>query len=216
MKRIALALGTVAAVALMAGAVQAQDFTGKAKGQWMVNTRITSVAPDESGRILTAAGADAGLSVDVDADTKPTLGIAYFLTDNIAVDVTLGTTKHTIKAKGPGTDVKVHETMVLPPVVTLQYHFNPKGQVSPYVGAGLNYMLFYSGKDKNGFKVDLDNGFGYALQGGVDVALKGNWSLNADVKKVWFETDAKINGGALKSKVKLDPVVASVGFGYKF
>jgi outer membrane protein len=48
------------------------------------------------------------------------------------------------------------------------------------------------------------------------VALQGNWSLNADVKKVWFETDAKINGGALKSKVKLDPVVASVGFGYKF
>ena len=42
------------------------------------------------------------------------------------------------------------------------------------------------------------------------------WSANLDVKKVWFETDAKINGGALTSKVKLDPVVASVGLSRKF
>ncbi|MBP8248059.1 MAG: OmpW family protein, partial [Phenylobacterium sp.] len=97
-----------------------------------------------------------------------------------------------------------------------QYHFAPAAKVSPYVGAGVNYMLFHSGKDQNGFTVKLDDGFGYALQAGVDVAVKGPWSANLDVKKVFFETDAKINGGALKSKVKLDPWVLSVGFGYKF
>ena len=60
------------------------------------------------------------------------------------------------------------------------------------------------------------DGFGYALQAGVDVALEGPWSANLDVKKVFVETDASINGGALKSKVKLDPWVVSAGFGYKF
>ena len=55
-----------------------------------------------------------------------------------------------------------------------------------------------------------------ALQAGVDVALQGPWSANLDVKKMFFETDASINGGALKSKVKLDPWVVSAGFGYKF
>jgi outer membrane protein len=64
--------------------------------------------------------------------------------------------------------------------------------------------------------VKVDDGFGYALQAGVDVAVKGPWSLNADVKKVWFDTDAKINGGALKAKVNLDPIVASVGVSHKF
>ena len=116
----------------------------------------------------------------------------------------------------PGTDVLVHTAWVLPPVVTLQYHPLPAARVSPYVGAGVNYMLFYSSKDKNGFTVKLDDGFGYALQAGVNVKLKGPWLLNADVKKVWFNTDAKINGGALKSSVDLDPLVSSIGVSRKF
>ena len=64
--------------------------------------------------------------------------------------------------------------------------------------------------------VDLDNGFGYALQAGVDIAIKGDWSANLDVKKVFFETDANINSGTLKSTVALDPWVVSVGLGRKF
>ena len=38
----------------------------------------------------------------------------------------------------------------------------------------------------------------------------------ANVKKVWFETDASINGGALRSSVHLDPWVVSLGFGRRF
>jgi outer membrane protein len=36
------------------------------------------------------------------------------------------------------------------------------------------------------------------------------------VKKVFFDTNASINGGTLKSKVNLDPWVVSAGVGYKF
>lgn len=207
---------TMLSMALMAGAAQAADFEPKAKGQLIVHLRATQVAPDETAPILTAAGAATGLHAEVGNDVKPTLGFTYFLTDKVAVEAILGTTQHEIKARGPATDVLVHETWVLPPVVTLQYHPLPAAQFSPYVGAGLNFMLFYSGEDKNGFTVDLDNGVGYALQAGVDVAIQGPWSMNVDVKKVWFETDAKINGGALKSKVELDPVVASVGLSRRF
>jgi len=112
--------------------------------------------------------------------------------------------------------VKVKETWVLPPVVSLQYHFAPTAKVSPYVGAGVNYMIFYNGSDKNNFDLDIDNGFGFALQAGVDVAVSGPWSANVDVKKVFFETDATDNRNGVKSKVKLDPWVVSAGFGYKF
>ena len=88
--------------------------------------------------------------------------------------------------------------------------------LSPYVGAGVNAMLFYGGEDQNGFKVDIDNGFGGALQAGVDIALQGPWSLNLDAKKVFFDTEASINGGALKSDVTLDPWVISVGVARRF
>jgi len=124
--------------------------------------------------------------------------------------------QHSVTAKGLAGNPKVYETWVLPPVLTLQYHFNPKGRVSPYVGAGVNYMMFYAGSDKNGFNVNLDDGFGLALQVGVDYAVSGKYSLNADEKKIFFDTDADINNGALKSTVDLNPWVVSVGDGYKF
>ena len=215
MKVTTYALAVGAALAL-AGTAQAQDFQVKEKGLLMLNVRATAISPTADDAITTAAGGPTGLHVDVKDDYKPSLGLSYFLTDHVAVEVIATTSQHTIKAQGPGTDVTVHKTWVLPPVVSLQYHFAPTAKVSPYVGAGVNYMLFHSGKDQNGFKVKLDDGFGYALQAGVDVAVTGPWSANLDVKKVFFETDAKINGGALKSKVKLDPWVLSVGLGYKF
>lgn len=208
-----IAAGVLAAAASPA---LAQDFTPKEKGTWLVTGRISDVAPSESGDIKTAAGADTGLNVEVSDFVVPTLGFTYFFTDNIAVEGILGTSKHEVSAKGAGGSTRVLDTWVVPPVVTLQYHFNPKGRVSPYVGAGVNAMIFYGGEDKSGFDVDLDNGFGYALQAGVDIAIKGDWSANVDVKKVFFETDADINNGALKSDVTLDPWVISAGITRRF
>jgi outer membrane protein len=204
----ALAFTTMLCVA---GQSAAQAFMPKTTATFILAGRVTDVSPDASGGINTAAGAATGLSVDVKADVMPTLGFTYFLNEAI-----LGTTKHAISAVGAGGATAVHDTWVLPPVVTLQYHFQPKARVSPYVGAGLNAMVFYSGKDRNGFSVKVDNGIGYALQVGTDVALSGPWSLNADVKKVFFKTDASINGGALKSKVTLDPWVLSLGLARRF
>lgn len=62
----------------------------------------------------------------------------------------------------------------------------------------------------------LSDGFGYALQAGVDIATQGPWSVNLDVKKIFFETNANINFGALKSNMTLDPLVVSAGISYKF
>jgi outer membrane protein len=211
-----LALACAASLLAFSAAYAQEAVKPKAKGDLVLNVRVTDVAPDAGSSIVTAAGAATGLRADVSDDIKPTIGLTYFLTDKLAVEVIAGTTEHTVKAVGPGTNVAVSKTWVLPPVVSLQYHPFPAARFSPYVGAGLNYMLFYGDKDLNGFTVKLDNGFGYALQVGADVPLNARYSLNIDVKKVWFETDAKINGGTLKSKVNLDPVVASVGIGYRF
>lgn len=186
------------------------------KGDFLLTGRVTDVFSQADNAITTAAGADSGLKVDVGDSVMPTLGFTYFLTDHLAVEAILGTTRHEIRAQGGATDVAVHETWVLPPVVTLQYRPLTQGRFSPYVGAGVNYMLFYNGKDKNGFKVDLKDGFGYALQAGADIGIQGPWSLNLDVKKVWFNTDASINDGALSSSVDLDPWVASLGVSRKF
>jgi outer membrane protein len=222
MKRKMTLAAAVAVMTLATGAASgamaqtANDWQVARKGDWIVTGRITDVSSRADDPIFTSGGVNTGLSVDVGHDVMPTLGFTYFLTDNISVEAILGATQHQIRAQGGGTDVAVHETWVLPPVVTLQYRPMPEARVSPYVGAGINYMLFFEGKDQNGFTVDLEDGFGYALQAGADIALTGPWTLNLDVKKVWFETEATINGGALTSDVNLDPWVVSVGFGRKF
>lgn len=211
-----LAAAVMIAALASAGSVQAQDFQPKAKGGIVLNVRVTDVAPTGSDPITTLAGASTGLRAKVDYDVMPTIGLSYFLSDHVAIDVTAGTTKHTVRAKGPATDLKVKETWVLPPVVTLQYHFAPQARVSPYVGAGVNYMIFYNGSNKNGFNVKVDDGFGAALQAGVDIAAKDRWTINLDAKKVFFETDARDRARGIKTKVTLNPWVLSGGFGYRF
>lgn len=214
--KLVSALGAALMVSSAAAAVHAQDFQPKAQGTFIIDARVSVVAPDTSDPITTGAGAPTGLHVNVSDSVMPTLGFTYFLTDHIAVEAILGTTDHTIKAVGQGTNIKVAETWVLPPVVSLQYHFLPKARFSPYVGGGVNTMIYYGGSNYNGFQTRLHNSVGGAVQFGADYAIKGPWSANFDVKKVFVESDAIINGDALRSNVNLDPWVVSLGVGRKF
>ncbi|TAH32481.1 MAG: OmpW family protein, partial [Alphaproteobacteria bacterium] len=57
---------------------------------------------------------------------------------------------------------------------------------------------------------------GPAIQAGVDYDLKNGWFLNFDVKKIWINTDVKINGGAIRADVDIDPWVIGFGAGFRF
>jgi outer membrane protein len=210
-------LGLAALVVFGAVATaRADDFKPLQKGSFVIDYRLSTVSSSAKNEIFTSAGVDSGLHVKVGSSTVPTLGFRYFLTDNVAVEAILGTSHHKINAANATASTYVHDTWVLPPVIALQYHFAPKAQFNPYVGAGVNLMDFYNGNDHNGFAVKLTSGGGTALQAGADIALKGPWTLNIDYKKVTFTTKAHINNNALFSKVHLDPQVVSVGVGYRF
>ncbi len=215
MNRTLLAAAALAGAALASSAA-AQDFKPITKGTFIVDVRVSDVSPDASSAITTAAGAATGLHVTVSDSVMPTLGFTYFLTDHIGLEAILGTTNHEIFAEGTGVKVKVRDTWVLPPVVALQYHFLPGSRFNPYVGAGVNAMLFYGGGNDNGYHVAVKNGVGAALQAGFHYSVSGPWLANVDVKKVFFSTDASINSEALKSNVNLDPWVFSVGLGRRF
>jgi outer membrane protein len=216
-RKLALALVAATTLAVSGSAALADEaFAPKEAGHILLQVRMTDVAPDAGNSINTAAGVATGLHADVTDSYVPTLGIDYFFTDHVAAELVLGTSSHKVKAIGTGVNVEAYDTWVIPPVLTLQYHFAPRARFSPYVGAGVNYMIFYSGKNKNGFTTKLDDGFGAALQAGFDYGLGGRWSANVDLKKVFFNTTASINGGALTSSVDLDPWVISAGVGYRF
>lgn len=58
--------------------------------------------------------------------------------------------------------------------------------------------------------------FLYALQVGADYKLDAHWLLNADVKKIFLNTDVSVNNGAVRADVDLDPWVFGLGVGYRF
>ena len=105
----------------------------------------------------------------------------------------------------------------MPPTLTLQYHFTPHSKFSPYIGAGVNYSLFYGEDAKSGFTdLEIDGGWGVAAQAGFDYWMNDNWGLNLDVKKLWLNVDASLNNGAVKADVDLDPWIIGTGVSYRF
>lgn len=193
------------------------------KGDVLIRARAIWVTPNEKSGAITGI---AGSKVGVGDDVMPELDFTYMATNNIGAELILGTTKHDVTGRGSVSALgKVAHTWVLPPTLTLQYHFAPDAPIRPYVGAGINYTIFYSGKATDSLNnalgqtnVKLDDSFGYALQTGVDVDLSKKVFLNLDIKYIDMKTKARLtSAGVLRTvKVDVDPIVAGIGIGMRF
>lgn len=209
-----------AAVAAVAVAAPAQA----EQGDWLLRGRAILVAPTEDSSGIEPLFPNDEVSVS--NSFAPEVDISYFVTDHVALELIAATTKHDVSGKTgiPDAVGKLADTWVLPPTLTLQYHFAPKAKVRPYVGAGINYTLFYSEGASGDLEsalgetdVELDDSFGYALQAGVDFDLSDKIFLNLDVKYIDIDTEAKITSGPLVNRVdvSIDPIVIGVGLGIK-
>lgn len=215
MRKKLLAACAAAALALAAAAPASAEMTGggKSAGDFLVRGRLIGVIPLNMNSSSTIGG-----SVWASSTAMPEVDFSYFITDNIAVELIAATTKHWIKLNGTAVGtVKVGSTWVLPPTLTVQYHFMPKERFSPYLGAGLNYTLFYGSDAAAGLSdLKLGSNVGFAVQAGFDYFLNDKMFLNADIKQIFLTTNAKVNGGAVRAKTDLNPLILGVGVGWKF
>lgn len=206
-------LGAMLAATLFAAEpalAQTAEFKTKQAGDFVIRARGIAMVPVEDTYDDTLNTGEGHLNNDV----VPEVDFSYFLTDNLALELIAATTKHDLTWQNP--DLDAGSVRLLPPTLTLQYHFMPESRWSPYVGAGINYTFFYDSKPGQFNSVKYDDGFGYAFQAGFDYAISGPWSVNVDVKKVYLDTDISINNGANTAKAHLDPWVFGVGIGYRF
>lgn len=181
-------------------------------GSWEYRVRAIGVLPD-SGGSTTIGG-----TPHADNAVVPEFDISYFFTPNIAAELILATSPHDLTLKNSTLgDLDLGSTWVLPPTLTLQYHFMPEEKFNPYIGAGINYTLPYAEKDGDDTnKLEADGSFGWALQAGADYWLNDHWGVNVDVKKIFVDVDASINNGAITGNVELDPWVIGTGVAYRF
>ena len=206
----ALMIGTL--LGLAATPVMAKDLGEHfSKERFQLRARAIGVLADGDGTVSGTA-----LNTDVDNAYVPEVDVTYFVTNNIGLELIAATSEHTISA---GNSV-LGDAWILPPTLTLQYHFAPDEKFSPYVGAGLNYSMFYGEDDAAGFNgLDVDGGVGYALQAGADYCLSDNWGLNLDVKYINLDVDVNVNSGATPltaPDVDLDPWIVGAGVSYRF
>ncbi|WP_201415336.1 OmpW/AlkL family protein [Mesorhizobium sp. J8] len=205
--------------ALAADPVQpyiAQDQeTLEAPSPWQIRMRALGVKTNDSGYV----GGIAGSNLSYSDTITPEFDISYFFTENIAAELILATTSAKVDGTGAiGPLGNVGKVWVLPPTLTLQYHITRFGAFRPYVGAGLNYTVFYNQSVGSADALHVKNTFGAALQVGFDYMLDRHWGVNFDVKKLFLQPDfaVKVAGTDLRGKAKLDPWLIGAGLTYRF
>lgn len=212
------AASTLLTILAMTGAAHAEA------GDFQVRVRAIGVLPTDNAGGINPALPTA--SVGVDNAVTGEVDFTYFFTKHIGAELILATSNHDVVGRGALNGVgKIIDARVLPPTLTVQYHFNPDGKFRPYVGAGVNYSVFYSVDATDTLKtligpvdVSADSSLGWAVQAGVDYAIDKHWFVNMDLKYVSIDTRVTLHQGATRNSVNidLDPLIVGVGVGYRF
>jgi len=205
---------------LLAAAMAASMFTLSAlaqqAGDWQFRIGAGVIAPDTGNDDLVFEGTRLDtFNIDVDDQFGLVFDLTYFLSPNWGVELLASTPyKHDIDGAGALSALgEIGDTRHLPPTLSLQYHFAPGRSFRPYVGAGLNWTLFFddwsnaglhegvvatangalgtdfSGGDTN---LSIDDSFGAAFQAGFDVDFADNWFWNFNVRYIMIDADATL------------------------
>ncbi len=167
-------------------------------------------------------GSFAEVGYGLDASTS------IFFSPNIALELSLGV--NVLRTKGAhlskvasnnGGNVdavgKKKEIYTIPVTLLGQYHIAPFGAIRPYVGAG--YHGAYTLTRSKAF--DIKSGFGPVLQVGIDFYAKDDTLINLDVRQYFLNTKidykkALVNNLPVSSTIKFNPLLISIGVGFKF
>lgn len=192
------------ALALLGFAVTLPPAASADKGDFLARARVVNVSPDVSSSVD---------GLDVKDDTIPELDFTYFISNNVAAELILGTSHHEVTLNGNS----LGKVSVLPPTLTLQYHVMPEAAVRPYVGLGVNYTMFYNSGLANDAISIKNSSWGMAYQAGIDFQVTKNGFINFDVKKIDIKTDVYLNASnTTLTTLKINPYVIGVGYGMKF
>lgn len=204
------------AAAALSMAVATPVFAQSA-GDWQFRVGLGYVSPDTSDDDLVVEGLGpvSGAQIDVDDQLGLVLNATYFFSPNWGLELLASTPfEHDVDGAAALEGVgELGSVKHLPPTLSLQYHFRPNQTIRPYIGAGLNYTLFFDedtteglhnalvatantelGTNFSGGSTDLsvDDSFGLALQAGFDIDLSENWFLNFDLRWIDIDVDAEL------------------------
>lgn len=243
---------TITTALLASSVLLSQSALAYEAGDMFIKAGLATVDPQESSSDIKITspnlGNATGAKVGLDSDTQIGLVFTYMATDRVGIELLAATPfKHNISGagviSGAGT---LGSTKHLPPTLSVQYYLaDPADKFQPYLGAGINYTIFFdedtspaltaaigpladlaaggaTGVVASSTKLSIDDSIGASLQVGFNYEITDNIGLNAAVWWMSIDADAEItaqtNVGTVKAKVdvEVDPYVYMVGAYYKF
>jgi len=206
------------------------------KNELDIRIRAIAVIPHESGTVSVIGG-----QPDLKNSYVPEIDFTYYFANNFSAELILATTRHKVATIGSNlsaiggpssANVDLGKVWLLPPTLTLQYHLPTGTPFKPYIGAGVNYTIFYNA-DKGPVVKDINykNKFGLAAQLGFDYDISKKMFINIDVKKVFLKTDVRVDASNLtpagnpglsptlqniNANVKINPWIIGLGIGRRF
>jgi len=206
-------------------------------GDFIVRAGAISVVPDSGKSTVYAAGGEVdlgagALTASVDNELQLGLNFVYFPTDQIAIELLAATPfKHDLKLHSGDATLDLGSVSQLPPTLSALYYFNnPSDKFQPYVGAGINYTVFFDEDFDEGMQgadsalnltdLKLKNSWGLSAQIGADYHLDDKWLINASIRYIDINTTASFEAidGTVPGKISVDvdPMVYMISVGYTF
>lgn len=230
----------------------AQSAQAYESGDILVRAGLVNVSPNEDsdGIAIPALAMPEinGTRAEVDSNSQLGLTFTYMLNSEFGLEVLAATPfTHDITANLIAASlgkIDAGEATHLPPTLSaVWYPLGSDTSVSPYLGAGLNYTIFFE-EDVDAdleaaagslaslagslpMTLDLKNSFGVALQAGLDYQLNEKWHLNGSIRWIDIDTEARFKakaGSAVPAgttvitvdNVQIDPWVYQLNIGFRF
>ena len=160
-----------------------------------------------------------GLDAEFDGGPAATLGLSYYLNDNVAIEgwSTLGKFDHRITTS----DGKIGTASAQPWAVSAQYHFRDGSDaIRPFVGLGY-FQNNVSDEDQDSIGPYADNHIGIGTAKGpmatlgVDLNITPSVFARADARYLHGGADVEVDG-VEAGDADLNPVILEFGVGARF
>lgn len=201
MKKALLAASAATLALTMAAPALAQE-----KGSITLAFGLGQVRPQSNNGPLAGP-----TPLEIGNNAQLTVAAEYFIADNVGIELLAATPfKHSLYSSG----AYIGKTKHLPPTLSVNYHIPTKGSITPFVGAGLNYTIFFDETSPLG-NLEIRNSVGFAAHIGADFALSDNSAIRTDLRYIQIEPEVRLNGTYM-GKAKINPLVVGVAYVKKF
>jgi outer membrane protein len=188
-------------------------------GDFYVRAGASAMDPDTRSESFSTIPRS-GVRLDSDVTLGGALG--WFVTDSVALEISSSLPyspdlegNRALKDLGIG---NLGDVKYVPTYVTVNWFIEDTSAVTPYLGAGVAFNKFY---DENarppGLDVNLESTFTPTFLAGVEMDFGVPVLVHFDVRYTLLDTDATFSGAIDETvEMEIDPVVFSLGLGYRF